>query len=81
VPGPDLIPLATDTVMVIRDGEVHLRGPKHDDYDRVPEDFLVILGMAHMFHEEYFRASMLVLVKERFEAGHLDGILRGGMSH
>jgi len=73
---PEILP--TDTVLIIRDGGVFITTPEHSDSDEVPEDFLVALGVAQAFGDEDFRQMMLIITRSASEAGHLNGIIRGG---
>ena len=73
-----LKPKPTDMVLFIRDGMPHLRTPVHTDHSQVPEDFLVLIGIASAWSDPRFRGLMLRLMHEAEEAGHLEGIFHRG---
>jgi hypothetical protein len=69
---PEIEPVATDVLLIVRDGYAYLRGPAGEAEDVVPDDFLVVLGVAMAFNDDGFRAMMKALVKRQTEAGIVD---------
>ena len=61
-------------LLIIRDGVPIIRSPEHDG-GVVPEDFIVLLGVAVSWCDPKFRGLMLMLCREASDAGYLDGII------
>ena len=70
-------PEPTDMVLAIRDGVPVITTPLHES-GPVPEDFLVLLGIATTFSDPHFRRMMLAICAEASEQGFLDGIIESG---
>ena len=73
----DFTPRPTDMVLTVRDGVPTIATPLHDG-GRVPEDFLVLLGVASTFNDPHFRRMMLAICREASDQGFLDGIIESG---
>jgi hypothetical protein len=52
-----------DMGLILRDGHICLKSPDHEVGENVPEDFLVFVGIATVFHVEGFREQMLQIVQ------------------
>lgn len=61
-------------VLAIRDGTPVITVPTHDG-GQVPEDFLVLLGVASTFQDPQFRSMMMAICRAASENGYLDGII------
>ena len=59
-------------LLFIRDGLPILRTPQKRDSDVVPEDFIVLVGIATAFLDPGFRSMMKAIVREHAENGMLD---------
>jgi hypothetical protein len=79
--GDDITPLTDDVILFIRDGMPILKSPQHPDNSEVPEDFLVMLGVASVFLDPSFRAAMRSIVNEAHRHGMLDGVIHAGRSN
>lgn len=75
--GTDQRILPTDMVLYIRDGMASIRTPEHDG-GAVPDDFLILLGVATAWHDKRFRAMMKAVVRDFEPEGLYAGILSGG---
>lgn len=64
-----------DIALVIRDGGPILRTPHHDMGTEVPDDVMVVIGMALMWQHAEFRAHMQRIVNAAAKRGELDGFL------
>jgi hypothetical protein len=67
-------PKPGDLVLIIRDGTPILQSPVNTD-GPVPEDFLILIGVASSWIDPRFRGLMLRLMHAAEEAGHLDSIM------
>jgi hypothetical protein len=64
-----------DNVLCIRGEDVILRFPRHAAGDRVPDDVLILIGIAELFKNASFRNAMLKAAKNTQDAGHLGEFL------
>jgi hypothetical protein len=74
LPIDSFVPRDSDFILTIRDGMPLLRTPTNDG-GRVPEDFLILVGVASSWSDPRFRGLMLGLMRKAAEAGHLRGIV------
>jgi hypothetical protein len=65
-----------DMALFVSDGVPVIRAPQHED-GPVPEDFLVLLGVATAFNDDRFRAMMLGICRDAHDNGYLTGIIHG----
>lgn len=63
-----------DMVLYVRDGMPILKSPMQRESEIVPEDFLVLVGVATAFLDPGFRAMMKAIVREQAESGRLDSL-------
>lgn len=61
-------------VLYIRDGLPILKSPMERGSEIVPEDFLVLVGVATAFLDPGFRAMMKALVREQAAKGQYDNM-------
>jgi hypothetical protein len=62
--------------LFVRDGMAFIRTPKMADYGgEVPDDFLVLLGMAAAFQDPDFREQCLRVTRASAKAGHFAGLI------
>jgi hypothetical protein len=63
-----------DIVITIRGSRVFLKAPEHDEATRVPDDFLVAIGVARAFYDPKFRRLLLALARQVIDDGEIEGI-------
>ena len=67
-------PLPTDLLLIIRDGMAILRTPEQEGKE-VPEDALVMIGVASCWGDKKWRKMMLAIAYDEADKGHLDGLI------
>ena len=75
--GPPVEPEPGDMLLIVRDGTPIVRCPEHD-MGEVPDDFIVLLGVAVSWTDPRFRDLMRTLCREASDRGFLDGIISSG---
>ena len=62
-------------MLVIRDGHAVVKSPAHEAGDTVPEDLLILFGVAASFRNPGFRSQALTAAQRAMEHGDFDGII------
>lgn len=70
----DFEPQPSDMVLYIRDGHPIIHAPENDG-GVVPDDFLILLGVAASWHNPDFRAKILGLINKLAEEGNLRDLM------